>query len=287
MCGTGRERTRKSKSASANRLLTLVVAFSLSLALGSGLTSMANAGASDKPQVFNESADTSMFYLGFEAEGIPYPMVDGWYSYQGDGRFTTESGVEFFWRDGRFVNPDGTPLQVPESINATLKAEGLPPIEHQPTSSVMIEQQEPGSRTMAALDGGDYLQYARVLGQSYNITGAQADVSIFDRSVGYGEYYIVGVSDAAGHFMALQMVNYDTNNNWLPNVHIRPVPSDPNQDIYKNALDHQFSTASGAVWTVGKWILSNITHQTVENTLYDTWDWSQHYNWDWMLEDNN
>ncbi len=69
---------------------------------------------------------------GYRADGIPMPVVDGWYSYHGDGHFSREKGEDFYWRDGRFVNPDGTLMEVPAAIDEQLKAAGMPPIEHQP-----------------------------------------------------------------------------------------------------------------------------------------------------------
>jgi len=44
---------------------------------------------------------------GFGADGIQMPFVDGGFSYLGYGRFT-RSGPDFFWRDGHFVNANGT-----------------------------------------------------------------------------------------------------------------------------------------------------------------------------------
>jgi uncharacterized RDD family membrane protein YckC len=45
-------------------------------------------------------------------DDIPMPILDsavGWYQYLGNGRFSVESGREFFWRDGRFVNAPSLP----------------------------------------------------------------------------------------------------------------------------------------------------------------------------------
>jgi hypothetical protein len=48
-------------------------------------------------------------------DDIPAPFaviaVEGGYQYLGNGRFLTESGREFFWRDGRFVNADGSLME--------------------------------------------------------------------------------------------------------------------------------------------------------------------------------
>lgn len=69
-----------------------------------------------------------------EYDGIPWPIVDGnvegWWRYLGNGRFVTESGREFFWRNGRFVNPDGTLMEIPDSAKEHLHPLG---IDHQPT----------------------------------------------------------------------------------------------------------------------------------------------------------
>ncbi len=67
-------------------------------------------------------------------EGIPQPIwdsaVDGGFQYLGEGRFISEFGVEFFWRDGRFVNADGTMMDLPASAREHLESLG---IYHQPT----------------------------------------------------------------------------------------------------------------------------------------------------------
>ena len=62
-------------------------------------------------------------------EGIPHPLwdgaVDGWIEYLGDGHFTSEFGIEFFWRDGRFVNADGTMMGLPASAEKHLNSIGI------------------------------------------------------------------------------------------------------------------------------------------------------------------
>jgi hypothetical protein len=70
--------------------------------------------------------------------GIPMPVLDEGFLYYGNGRFVTGSGREFFWRDGRFVNPDGSLMSVPPSVNAKLRAKGLPPIQAQPTADEAV-----------------------------------------------------------------------------------------------------------------------------------------------------
>ncbi|MHB1345551.1 MAG: hypothetical protein ACYCX3_14530 [Thermoleophilia bacterium] len=67
------------------------------------------------------------------APGIPTPIVDGGFHYYGDGRFVTDAGREFSWRNGRFENQNGSLLEVPESVNETMRARGLPTIDTQPT----------------------------------------------------------------------------------------------------------------------------------------------------------
>lgn len=64
---------------------------------------------------------------------IPMPYLDEGYYYHGDGRFVTTSGREFFWRNGRYKNPDGSLLEVPESVNQQLEAAGMPQVNAQPT----------------------------------------------------------------------------------------------------------------------------------------------------------
>ena len=67
--------------------------------------------------------------------GIPMPMLDEGFYYHGDGRFVTVSGREFFWRNGRFENPDGSLMEVPESVKDKLEAAGMPRVDAQPTVS--------------------------------------------------------------------------------------------------------------------------------------------------------
>ena len=62
-------------------------------------------------------------------EGIPQPWwdasVDGWIECSGDGHFISEFGVEFFWRDGRFLNADGTLMDLPVSAKEHLNSLGI------------------------------------------------------------------------------------------------------------------------------------------------------------------
>lgn len=67
---------------------------------------------------------------------IPDPILDGTvegYTYKGNGRFSTESGLEFLWRDGRFVNDDGSPMEIPASLKEYLHERG---VDAQPTADV-------------------------------------------------------------------------------------------------------------------------------------------------------
>lgn len=70
---------------------------------------------------------------GYRGDGIPMPFVDGPYRYLGEGHFATDSGTEFFWRDGRFVNSDGSLLEVPDSVREALAAAGADDVSSQPT----------------------------------------------------------------------------------------------------------------------------------------------------------
>ena len=68
---------------------------------------------------------------------IPDPILDGTvegYMYKGNGRFLTESGREFFWRDGRFVNVDGSLMEIPASLKEYLHERG---VDAQPTAAVI------------------------------------------------------------------------------------------------------------------------------------------------------
>jgi hypothetical protein len=77
-------------------------------------------------------------------DDIPMPMMDsaveGWFQYLGNGRFLVESGREFFWRDGRFVNADGTPMEIPARVKKHLHDLG---IDQQP-SDVVTPYSAPG-----------------------------------------------------------------------------------------------------------------------------------------------
>ena len=62
-----------------------------------------------------------------------------WYRYLGEGRFITETGREFFWRDGRYVNADGTLMEIPESVKDHLHSLG---IDRQPTHPPVLSPEK-------------------------------------------------------------------------------------------------------------------------------------------------
>jgi hypothetical protein len=67
---------------------------------------------------------------------IPLPILDGTvegYSYKGNGRFLTESGREFVWRDGHFFNGDGSLMEIPASLREYMHEHG---VDAQPTAVV-------------------------------------------------------------------------------------------------------------------------------------------------------
>ena len=101
-----------------------------SLAGQGALSSMPASSDATQPAAVTSSRS------GYGGDGIPMPWVDGGYTYLGHGHFVILSGSQdFFWRDGHFVNPDGTLFLVPERIQQTLKAKGLPVPDHQPTAA--------------------------------------------------------------------------------------------------------------------------------------------------------
>lgn len=92
------------------------------------------------PTYVDNVDDSSSFHGGPgtpEYDGVLRPLmdasVDGWWMYLGHGRFVTESGRDFFWRDGRFVNFDGSLMEIPASVRDHLHNLG---IDAQPTATV-------------------------------------------------------------------------------------------------------------------------------------------------------
>jgi hypothetical protein len=86
----------------------------------------------------------------FAREGIPMPIVDsaedGGFQYLGDGEFITESGRTFYWRDGRFVNADGSLMELPPSSKEHLNSLG---IYHQPNAEDLAEAARAAAETEA------------------------------------------------------------------------------------------------------------------------------------------
>lgn len=62
--------------------------------------------------------------MGVTDGGIPTPLIDGAFYYLGNGHFSRAKGEDFYWRDGHFVNPDGSPLEVPEAVKQILRDKG-------------------------------------------------------------------------------------------------------------------------------------------------------------------
>ncbi len=228
----------------------------------------------------------------FVQEGIPIPIIEsnleGGFRYLGDGKFETESGRTFLWRDGYFLNPDGTKMDLPASAKDHLLSIGL---DHQPNIQDMADSLA-AIRAAAADEGsliptsveswaGEYLHSGRLYGRSYNqagykaYTGNQATITVYDRSIGFQEYY--GIS--------LNTVNYPNGNisigfelaknlgvgsaYWLPLVHrLNPdytytypnlaFSTAPFQSVYKTIK--MGNQADGRV-SVYMWVLVNGTWQ--------------------------
>lgn len=176
----------------------------------------------------------SMANVQFLREGIPMPIVDslveGWYTYLGEGEFITESGRTFCWRDGRFENPDGKVMEIPASVRDHLHALG---VDHQPTAQDMVEAraraeaertttetETPEGVLVAESWGGDYLHTGGVSGSTTGRTGNQADISVFDRSPGFSEYYGVSFISGSNYGLGFQVSDIEnTNTVWHPNMH--------------------------------------------------------------------
>jgi hypothetical protein len=103
-------------------------------------------------------------------EGIPDPIVDspteGSFQYEGNGGFVTEYGREFFWRDGRFVNADGSLMEIPASAKEHLHELGIDAqptaaVTHYPTPSLDVSPR-PGVSLTVALGQWDYIVRASV-----------------------------------------------------------------------------------------------------------------------------
>ncbi len=158
----------------------------------------------------------------------------------------TDSGREFFWRNGNYVNPDGSAMEVPGSVNEILTARGLQPIERQPSEadSAGLQMLE-GMRTLAALSPGAWLHVGQVRRSATSKTGIQANVNVSDRSAGFTEYYMVRFTYFSGNPVAAFQISDFDQDQWVPNLHFK-YQVDP--DYYKSYWDKTFSTANGPVW---------------------------------------
>ena len=213
-----------------------------------------------------DSGSLSMANAKFVREGIPMPIVDsavdGYFQYLGEGKFITESGVAFFWRDGHFVHADGTALEIPASAKEHLLSLG---IDHQPTARDVAEAQAKAEAEPPAPDGaadtgglvllsqqnpwiGDYLHWGGLRGQTYGYTGTRADISVHDRSPGLMEYYGIGLAtvnyppgDNGLGFELADQVNTATT--WYPTLHRL------NPDTQWTYPNKAFNTANGGAVT--------------------------------------
>lgn len=93
---------------------------------------------------------------------------------------------------------------------------------------------------------GRYLHWGGLYRNSTGVTGVQADVTIFDRSAGHAEYYMVGLrSPYDGTRVSRQLCDLDgTSTSWIPNVHyiLGGVGFEYDYPAYG------FSTGGSAVW---------------------------------------
>jgi hypothetical protein len=91
-------------------------------------------------------------------DDIPAPFalvgIQGGYQYLGNGRFVQDSGREFFWRDGRYVNADGSPIE-------TIDAQPAAAVAHYPTPALDASPRQGVSLTVT-LGQWDYIVYATV-----------------------------------------------------------------------------------------------------------------------------
>lgn len=180
----------------------------------------------------------------FIREGIPMPLIDpdveGWFSYLGNGEFVTELGRTFYWRDGRFVNSDGTAMGLPPAAEAHLNSLG---VYRQPNAEDLTAaaekanaigiggaSQDQGGTTLGAASytawTGRYLHVGKVWTNYQYIAGNKATITVHDRSPGKAEYYGIGMSTVnyPGHqwnvgleFCDIQWT--DPNTSWVPTVH--------------------------------------------------------------------
>jgi hypothetical protein len=163
-----------------------------------------------------------------EPDGIPTPIVDGAFHYWGNGRFTTDSGQEFFWKADHFENADGSPLAVPPRIAEKFLADGVGPI-GQPTRPATDNYQD-----------GYYRHIGAVQTVDQTIDAYQMDVNCYDRSPGYSSYGWIGFVNTNNYVLAWEAETFTQN--WVvPFAHFT-YQSTP--DFEKEYWDYEFSVAN-------------------------------------------
>ncbi|MBN1460074.1 MAG: hypothetical protein JXA57_11075 [Armatimonadetes bacterium] len=272
--------------------LTLAIAVILTVAVaGSSVLAETNSGPSiapdssgPPPEMFGDFATDRYPYI---YEGIPQPTwdstVDGWYRYLGDGHFTSEFGRDFYWRDGRFVNADGTLMELPPSARDHLNSLG---VYSQPTdedvarfesfrglSTPSVDAAAESPIVMASLSVGSYLHVGKTTTDSMGYFGNQAYISVFDRSPGYYQYYGIGLKHAGGYgYMrcGLEFCNlsYSTYyySYWVPTIH-----------SIINGVDYQYGYASYLFVTTPHYSQNHTLKLAVKSSGY-IWPYYDNYN---------
>jgi len=285
---------RSGATASGNRQALVKSSFTMLLlvsviVLGFASTAFAAEVSEPIPGVTYAQADNPP--SEWQKDGIPRPIVDatvdGWWRYLGDGRFITEAGREFYWRDGKFINPDGSLMEVPASCREHLLLLG---IHHQPTAedvkseaatslqaaSQATEESTAPALLTAASWSGRYLHLGALHRTSYNVTGVMADVSIIDRAVNHAEYYMVGLtSPYSSTRISFQLCDEQyTSTSWLPNVHYYLYGVGHEYD-YPN---YTFTTGGAAVWKNLKlaYTSAGVLRPYLNNVCLD---WGLEYDW--------
>jgi hypothetical protein len=169
----------------------------------------------------------------FIREGIPLPLIDpeveGWFRYLGNGEFITEVGRTFYWRDGCFVNSDGTTMGLPPAAEAHLNSLG---IYHQPNAQDLAkagegaasgdQQGTPLAAASYSSWSGRYLHNGKVWTNYLNVAGNKSTITVHNRSP-KAEYYGIGMSTGPWwvglEFCDLPGQGPDTN--WVPAVHAK------------------------------------------------------------------
>ena len=230
-------------------ILSLAAMLGFAVVASSALAETALAAAPTTAPV------ASMAGVDFIDEGIPIPIVDGyvdgWFRYVGDGKFVCDSGRAFFWRDGQFVNPDGTTMTVPTSSG----------VDHQPNAQDLAEAKVMAVATQTTGDvteglvapalapsswAGNYLHQCQLQGQILGKYGNQADILIHDRSVGFAEYYGIGFSTVSypggSYQLGFQICDLaGTNTRWHPMMH-RIING---SNSYFEFTSYEFNTSAG------------------------------------------